>query len=661
MLRRGLLVLAVGLGGLLSGGGAVGASTAPVAGWSPLALAVSHGAPTGKGSSVVAINTGTNQVVGTVLQNLELTSVAMAPNSDRAYVGADNYGPTHEQALIPIDLYTGGPVPRTAADLSSYCFTLNTMVIAPDGSVALLVCAQGIVEVNLGTWPPTPGPTITSPSVATFKDLVIAPDGDTAYVVCAPTTGPTTKGPTTSRVVPINLTTNPPTVEPAVLVGKQAMSMVISPNGATGYVSDIAGSAVYPIDLATDTVEAPIATDHPLGLALAPDGHRLYAVNNVAGSLTPISLTSTPPTASTAIPVGYGPFDDAVSPDGSRVFVANQAGSVSVVDTATDTVVATVPTGVGTTRVVVQPDQAPVASLYVGPGTVGQAVAMSAAGSTVYFGQIVSYAWNFGNGLSTTTTTNPFAWATYGRPGTYEVTVTETDSAGTSTTLVATGQTVLRNGSASATTTQWVTVGPACTAGCGVVGMAATPGGYWQVGGDGSVYAFGDARFDGSMAGQALDAPIVGIAATPTGGGYWEVAADGGVFAFGDAQFYGSMGGQALNAPIVGIAATPTGYWEVAADGGVFAFGNAEFYGSMGGQRLNHPIVGIAATAGGYWEVAADGGVFAFGSAQFYGSMGGNTLNAPVVGLAGTQGGYWEVAADGGEFSFGDANFYGAG
>jgi hypothetical protein len=79
--------------------------------------------------------------------------------------------------------------------------------------------------------------------------------------------------------------------------------------------------------------------------------------------------------------------------------------------------------------------------------------------------------------------------------------------------------------------------------------------------------------------------------------GYWEVASDGGLFAFGDAGFFGSMGGQHLNQPVVGIAATPDGrgYWEVASDGGLFAFGDAGFFGSMGGQHLNQPVVGMAA------------------------------------------------------------------
>ncbi len=94
---------------------------------------------------------------------------------------------------------------------------------------------------------------------------------------------------------------------------------------------------------------------------------------------------------------------------------------------------------------------------------------------------------------------------------------------------------------------------------------------------------------------DAMDS--LALVATPTSGaGYRLVAADGGVFSFGDAAFFGSMGGHPLNAPIVGMAATPDGkgYWAVAADGGVFSFGDASFFGSMGGHPLNQPIVGMA-------------------------------------------------------------------
>ncbi len=201
--------------------------------------------------------------------------------------------------------------------------------------------------------------------------------------------------------------------------------------------------------------------------------------------------------------------------------------------------------------------------------------------------------------------------------------------------------------------------------------------GYWSAGADGSVHAFGSAMSHGSLAGTALNAPIVGLAPTADQGGYWMAASDGGVFSFGDAVYHGSMGGTHLNAPIVGIAATPyqqtapggqpnpagKGYWLVASDGGVFSFGDAHYYGSMGGKHLNAPIVGMAPTSDGhgYWLVAADGGVFAFGDATFHGSTGSLTLNAPVVGIAprGTDG-YWLVAKDGGVFAFGSATFHGS-
>ena len=201
-----------------------------------------------------------------------------------------------------------------------------------------------------------------------------------------------------------------------------------------------------------------------------------------------------------------------------------------------------------------------------------------------------------------------------------------------------------------------------------IVGMAATPGGagYWMVGSDGGVYASGDAQFYGSTGNLHLNKPVVGMAATHDGGGYWFVASDGGIFSYGDAQFYGSTGALRLNQPIVGMAPTPSGqgYWLVASDGGIFAYGDAQFYGSTGGMPLNKPIVGMAPTPSGqgYWLVASDGGIFAYGDAQFYGSTGAIHLNAPIVGMVPTLngGGYWFVASDGGVFNYGNAPFAGS-
>jgi Cu/Zn superoxide dismutase len=160
--------------------------------------------------------------------------------------------------------------------------------------------------------------------------------------------------------------------------------------------------------------------------------------------------------------------------------------------------------------------------------------------------------------------------------------------------------------------------------------------GYWLVGTDGGIFAYGDASFLGSTGNIKLARPAVGMAATPSGDGYWVVASDGGVFNYGDAPYAGSTGAIKLNQPVVGLAPTPSGqgYWLVAADGGVFNFGDAVLYGSLGGTKLNSPIVAMEATTTGegYWLFAADGGVFAFGDAAFMGSAGGNRLAKQVVG-----------------------------
>jgi ribosomal protein L24E len=202
-----------------------------------------------------------------------------------------------------------------------------------------------------------------------------------------------------------------------------------------------------------------------------------------------------------------------------------------------------------------------------------------------------------------------------------------------------------------------------------IVGMAATPDGhgYWLVGQDGSIYAFGDAGYYGSLpaGGVTPSHPIVGIASSPDGRGYFMVASDGGIFACGDAQFHGSTGSLALNAPIVGMTVDrhTGGYWLVAADGGIFAF-DAPFQGSMGGSPLNLPVVGMAADPvnNGYWLVAADGGIFSFGGAPFEGSTGALRLNQPIVGMEASPAGngYRFVANDGGIFSFGSSQFFGS-
>jgi hypothetical protein len=225
--------------------------------------------------------------------------------------------------------------------------------------------------------------------------------------------------------------------------------------------------------------------------------------------------------------------------------------------------------------------------------------------------------------------------------------------------------------------------------------------GYWMMGSDGRVYAFGSsasvpgrvsaaagfanrkdgtgyfitdwvghvftrgrARYRGGTPALRPGELITTMSTTPSDNGYWLFSNFGRVFPFGDAHSFGDESNKHLNAPIIASVATPTGngYYMVGADGGLFTFGDAHFRGSKGGQPLNAPIVGIAPTSdnGGYWLVGGDGGVFTFGDAAFCGSMGGRRLNAPMMGLVAYGNGYLMVAADGGVFTFSNKHFLGS-
>ena len=189
--------------------------------------------------------------------------------------------------------------------------------------------------------------------------------------------------------------------------------------------------------------------------------------------------------------------------------------------------------------------------------------------------------------------------------------------------------------------------------------MAATAHGYLVFSDRGRVFAYGDARSAGDLAGVPLNGPIVDAALTADGGGYWLLGTDGGVFSFGNARFAGSTGDLRLNSPAIGLVPDPDGdgYLFVAGDGGVFAF-SAPFRGSMGATRLNRPVVGMIPFGAGYLMVGSDGGVFTFSDRPFLGSLGdqpGVTATEPITSIAAGGAGDWYVLArrDGAVYAFG--------
>ena len=212
-----------------------------------------------------------------------------------------------------------------------------------------------------------------------------------------------------------------------------------------------------------------------------------------------------------------------------------------------------------------------------------------------------------------------------------------------------------------------------------VVGITPTltRGGYWLVASDGGIFSFGDARFYGSIPGiglnpagsglpHSLAAPIVGMVPSVNRRGYFMVASDGGVFAFGDAKFEGScpgIGSCSGRAVAVMPDGTGNGYWLVTNTGGVYSFGDAPFYGAPGTQ--SSPVVNAAATPDGmgYWLLFANGVVASYGDATNFGSPTGyvNSFNPANAIFPTADGkGYWVASTRGDVFAYGNAPYLGS-
>jgi hypothetical protein len=207
-----------------------------------------------------------------------------------------------------------------------------------------------------------------------------------------------------------------------------------------------------------------------------------------------------------------------------------------------------------------------------------------------------------------------------------------------------------------------------------VVGITPTPdeGGYWLVASDGGIFSFGDAGFFGSIPGlglapagssnpKRLNSPIVGMVPSADGGGYFMVASDGGVFAFGDAKFEGScpgIGGCSGAAVAVMPDASGNGYWLVTATGHVYTFGDATNYGAPGPQAV--PVTAAVRTTDGkgYWLLFSNGAIAAYGDAASLGgpvgSVGGFNP-ATAIFTTSEGGGYWVASANGSLYTYGDA------
>ena len=124
----------------------------------------------------------------------------------------------------------------------------------------------------------------------------------------------------------------------------------------TAYVVNTGSGTVTPISTATNTAGPPIPVGAgPKDIAITPDGKTAYVTNLGSGTVTPITIATKTP--GPPIPVGSGPEDIAITPDGKTVYVIDYLSDmVTPISTVTNTAGPPISVGNGDQDIAITPD-----------------------------------------------------------------------------------------------------------------------------------------------------------------------------------------------------------------------------------------------------------------------------------------------------------------
>ena len=198
--------------------------------------------------------------------------------------------------------------------------------------------------------------------------VAVTPDGAKAYVV--------NQG--DSSVSVINTATNTVSTTITTGIGYSPYDVAISPDGLHAYVTDadpdltnpiVLESRVTIIDTASDSVATsiPLGSMLPEGIAITPDGTRAYVANyggtdintgiEYPPSVTVVDLTTNTVVTTITYAQFTGPKNIAITPDGTRAYVTlSFSDAVSVINTATNTISTTITVGPNPNDIDLAPD-----------------------------------------------------------------------------------------------------------------------------------------------------------------------------------------------------------------------------------------------------------------------------------------------------------------
>jgi YVTN family beta-propeller protein len=271
--------------------------------------------------------------------------------SVRPVSGSHVYVASDDGTVYVIDAATNTVVKTIAINEGP----VGDVAVSPGGTYAYVAGGLGSNTLSVID---TATNTITSTMQFGSEPTEVAFSADGAYAYIANET------PVTVSVVDTATTSVVATIQiPMATAGP--MDVVVRPDGKRVYVTVDFGRTMAVIDtdplhIGYRTVIKSIPLDRPNGVAVSGDGTSVYVSHEFSGqefgNTVSVIDTATNSVVDTIV-VGGIPGAMAVSPDGTRLYVANtRDDTVSVVDTATDGVVATIGVGGRPSGVAVSPD-----------------------------------------------------------------------------------------------------------------------------------------------------------------------------------------------------------------------------------------------------------------------------------------------------------------
>jgi YVTN family beta-propeller protein len=259
------------------------------------------------------IDTASNRVMATLPIEPYPAGLALTPDGTRAFVTnlfavrLTVIDTTKELKLAPINLFTG-----------RFVGGFGRVTLTPNGRTAYVTntANQSLAVVDV-IKPDTSVLTMDMQPV----DTAVSLDGRRAYVAgcknfCV--TGTIEVLDTASRLVTTSIT-----------VGSRPYRIMISPDGARAYTTNLGEPSVSVVDLAANQTIATVAVPvEPTGLALSRDGALTFVASQPTGTLTVISNASNMVQAT--VKVADNVREVVVTPDGRRAYLSTLDSVVAV-------------------------------------------------------------------------------------------------------------------------------------------------------------------------------------------------------------------------------------------------------------------------------------------------------------------------------------------